>query len=63
MEDIKYDPKNYRIHDEENKRLINNSLSQCGAGRSVLMDCDDYLIAGNGVYEQAHKPGIPTRII
>ena len=26
-------------------------------------DGDDYLIAGNGVYEQAQKLGIPTRII
>lgn len=63
MAKIKQDPKNYRKHSERNKELINNSLTKLGAGRSVLVDSEDYLIAGNGVMEQAEALGIPTRVI
>jgi hypothetical protein len=60
---IKFDKKNYRKHSDSNKRKIKKSLQQCGAGRSVLVDADDTLIAGNGVFEQAQAMGIPTRVI
>lgn len=60
---IKFDRNNYRTHDESNKRMIRESLEACGAGRSVLVDNQNELIAGNGVFEQAQKLGIPTRII
>ena len=48
-EKITIDPRNYRIHGDENKRLIHKSLVECGAGRSVLADRNSVLIAGNGV--------------
>jgi len=60
---MKQDPKNYRKHSDRNKELINKSLQKLGAGRSVLIDSEDYLIAGNGVMEQAEALGIPTRIV
>jgi DNA modification methylase len=63
MPDLKLDPNNYRIHGEKNKRLIRKSLEDCGAGRSILLDDDDCIIAGNGVYEQAKELGLPVRII
>ena len=62
-EKIKIDPRNYRIHGDENKRLIHKSLVECGAGRSVLADRDNVLIAGNGVYEEAQKLGLKVRIV
>ncbi len=62
-EDIKLDPKNFRVHNDRNKSIIRKSLEDCGAGRSVLMDKENYLIAGNGVYEQAKALGIPVRVI
>jgi hypothetical protein len=61
--DIKFDKRNYRKHSDSNKRKIKKSLQECGAGRSVLIDADDTLIAGNGVFEQAQAIGIPTRVI
>ena len=61
--EIKIDPRNYRIHGDENKRLIHKSLVECGAGRSVLADRDNVLIAGNGVYEEAQKLGLKVRIV
>ncbi|SHF49425.1 ParB N-terminal domain-containing protein [Dysgonomonas macrotermitis] len=63
MSKLKFDPKNYRIHGEKNKRLIRKSLEDCGAGRSILFDNENCIIAGNGVYEQAQELGLKVRVI
>lgn len=63
MPEIKKDPQNYRMHDKRNKEVIAKSLSECGAGRSILLDSEDGIIAGNGVFEQAEKLNIPVKII
>lgn len=63
MSELKYDSRNYRIHTDKNKRLIRKSLEDCGAGRSILFDKDNCIIAGNGVYEQARALGLPVRVI
>ena len=60
---INYDKRNYRKHSDKNKELINKSLKECGAGRSIVIDKEDNIIAGNGIYEQAQKLGIKTKII
>lgn len=60
---IKQDKRNYRKHSDKNKKLINKSLVDCGAGRSILIDSADEIIAGNGVFEQAKKLNIPVKII
>jgi hypothetical protein len=60
---IKQDKRNYRLHPEENKGLIAKSLRELGAGRSIVIDNENEIIAGNGVHEQAELLGIPTRII
>lgn len=62
-DEIKFDENNYRIHDNKNKRLINKSLLELGAGRSILLDNDNSIIAGNGVYEQAKELGLNVRVI
>lgn len=59
---IKTDPQNARIHSARGQRAIRESLS-LGAGRSILIDADDVIIGGNGVYSEAEKLGIPVRII
>ena len=48
---IKFDSRNYRIHGSKNRELIAKSLDECGAGRSIVVDNDDEIIAGNGIYE------------
>ena len=63
MTEIKFDKKNYRKHSDKNKKLINKSLKELGAGRSILIDADNEIIGGNGVYEQAQKLGLKTKII
>lgn len=49
--EIKFDKRNYRIHNERNKKLIKKSLEECGAGRSIVVDNDGEIIGGNGIYE------------
>lgn len=61
--EIKFDKRNYRKHNDKNKNLINKSLKECGAGRSIVIDNEGEIIAGNGIYEQAKKLKIPTKII
>lgn len=60
---INFDKRNYRKHNDKNKELINKSLKECGAGRSIVIDNEDNIIAGNGIYEQAQKLGIKTKVI
>ena len=60
---VKFDRRNYRKHDDRNKKLIRKSLEELGAGRSVVIDAENELIAGNGVFEQAEVLGIKTRVI
>lgn len=61
--EIKLDENNYRIHDDRNKQLINKSLKEYGAGRSILLDKEGVIIAGNGTYEQAKELGIPVEVV
>lgn len=60
---IKFDKRNYRKHSSKNKDLINKSLKECGAGRSIVIDNEDNIIAGNGIYEQAVNLGLKTKVI
>lgn len=60
---IKYDDHNYRNHDERNLKLIEKSLKECGAGRSIVADADGVIIGGNATYKTAQKLNIPTKII
>ncbi len=55
--EIKQDNRNYRRHSDKNKRIIKKSLDEFGAGRSILIDNEGEIIAGNGVMEQwGNKP-------
>ena len=63
MNEIKFDKRNYRRHDKKNKSLIKKSLEKFGAGRSIVVDAEGEIIGGNGVYEQAQKLGLKTRVV
>ena len=63
MEEIKFDKRNYRKHDNKNKSLIKKSLEKFGAGRYIVVDAEGEIIGGNGVYEQAQKLGLKTKIV
>lgn len=63
MIEIKFDKRNYRKHNDRNKDLIRKSLNECGTGRSIVIDNNGEIIAGNGVYEQVKALNIPVKII
>ena len=63
MGDIKLDAHNYRLHDERNLKLIKKSLKKYGAGRSILIDADGEIIAGNATFQTAKELGIPVEVV
>lgn len=63
QEEIIYDDNNFRSRGQESKELIAKSLEKNGAGRSILLDSSGKIVAGNGVYEEAKRLGIPVQIV
>ena len=60
---ITEDPKNYRRHNARNLSLIEKSLTDCGAGRSIVADSAGVVIGGNGTLRMAKKRGIRQKIV
>lgn len=58
LRDLKPDPKNARKHTAENVGLIEKSLREVGAARSIVVDENGVVLAGNGVVEAAAAAGI-----
>lgn len=55
---LKPDPKNARKHNQRNIGQIVSSLQEVGASRSIVIDEDNIILAGNGVIEAAGIAGI-----
>lgn len=60
---LKFDPHNARLHPERNKQVIRDSLAEVGPLRSIGVDGDGVVRAGNGVLEQAQALGLLVRIV
>lgn len=60
---IQLDPRNVRKHDRRNRDSIRQSIKELGAGRSIVVDRDGVVIAGNGVWQEARDLGLPVREI
>ena len=60
--DLKQDGNNYRKHSDTNKARIKKSIDEAGLGRSVVVDADGVLVAGNGV-QQVIDPETPVRVV
>lgn len=58
IKDLKFDDKNFNKHTEFGLSLVEKSLRENGAGRSILLDKDNNIIAGNGVVEVAGQIGL-----
>lgn len=56
--DLKHDPENARIHNERNLAMIAASLDAVGAARSIVIDENNVVLAGNGVLDAAVRTGI-----
>lgn len=62
-EDFIPDPRNARRHPDANKAVIRQSLEEVGPFRSIAVDGDNIIRAGNGVFEQAQELGLKVRVV
>ena len=58
ISELKFDDKNFNKHTEFGMGLLEKSLRENGAGRSILIDKDNNIIAGNGIIEAAGSVGL-----
>ena len=58
INELKFDDKNFNRHTEYGMSLLEKSLRENGAGRSILIDKDNNIIAGNGIVESAGQIGL-----
>ena len=63
IEDLIQDDKNFNKGTEKGQKLIENSFTQFGAGRSILIDKNNKIIAGNKSVENATIIGLEDVII
>jgi DNA modification methylase len=58
IKDLVPDPANRRAHNPRNIGMVVDALHQVGAARSIVIDEDNVILAGNGVTEAAAEAGI-----
>lgn len=58
ISELKFDDQNFNNHTEYGMSLLEKSLRENGAGRSILIDKDNRIIAGNGIVEAAGSIGM-----
>jgi ParB-like chromosome segregation protein Spo0J len=56
--DLKHDRRNPRKHNERNLKVIVDSLHDVGFARSIVIDENNEILAGNGVTEAAVLAGM-----
>ena len=63
LKDLIQDDKNFNKGTERGRELIDKSLREFGAGRSLLIDKNNRIIAGNKTHENAEAVGLDDVII
>ena len=63
LEDLTPDPRNANKGTERGIAVLEKSLEQYGAGRSILVDKNGTVIAGNKTLEQAVVKDFPVRVV
>jgi len=63
LSDLKRDKHNPRKHGDRNLKTIGDSLKATGPHRSIVIDEDNNILAGNGVTEAALKAGISKVVV
>jgi DNA modification methylase len=58
LKDLTPDPANRRQHTPRNLGMLVDALQKVGASRSIVVDEDGVILAGNGVVEAASEAGI-----
>lgn len=62
LKDLKQDSRNYRKHNDRNITLIRKSVDEAGLGRSIVIDKNNEIIAGNGLVSAISKD-TPIKVI
>lgn len=55
IDDLKFDEHNFNKHTKDGMSLLEKSVREHNFGRSILVDKDNNIIAGNGIVETAKK--------
>ena len=63
ISDLQYDPRNARKRTIRSSAMIQSSLQEVGAARSIVIDEHNRILAGNGTIEAAGQIGIEKMII
>lgn len=63
INDLKFDAHNFNDHTAEGMELLEKSITENGYGRSIVVDKNDNIIAGNGVTEIAKSKNAPIKVI
>ena len=63
LSDLTPDIRNANKGTERGQYMVEHSLSQYGAGRSILADTEGRIIAGNKTLQAAADLGIPVRVV
>ena len=61
--DLTPDPANVRRHTDRNKATVRSSLKRFGSGRSIVLDRDNCIIAGNQTIESAADLGMTEVVV
>tara|TARA_R110000868_G_scaffold276460_1_gene536126 strand:- start:318 stop:1466 length:1149 start_codon:yes stop_codon:yes gene_type:complete len=56
--DLTFDPNNARVRTAKGEKMIQDSLNEVGAARSIVIDENNVILAGNGTVEAAGQIGI-----
>jgi hypothetical protein len=63
IDDVLIDQSNVREHDDRNISTIVGSLKQFGSGRSIVLDADNIVRAGNGTVQAARQAGFKEILV
>lgn len=63
ISELRFDPRNARKHTPRNVGMIGDSLNETGAGRSIVLDRDGVILAGNATIEAAAAAGFEQVLV
>jgi len=63
LEDLTPDPRNANDGTERGQYMLEHSLEQFGAGRSVVVDKEGRIIAGNKTWQAAAEKGFKVKVV
>ena len=63
ISDLTLDPDNANEGTERGRYMVDASLRDVGAGRSIVVDANGVVLAGNKTLEVAEEIGLPIKVV